>query len=127
MGTQIFTSSLKTLEVLAALADEPRGVGVSELARRTGGSRGYVHRQLVTLCAGGWAEQTENGTYRLSLRVSRLSEAAFAQAGLGHRATAVMEELAGLVDETVSLAVLDGRWAHPPRAARPDRAAAPRQ
>ncbi|MEZ7004770.1 IclR family transcriptional regulator [Streptomyces sp. AD55] len=108
MGTQILTSSLKTLEVLAALADEPRGVGASELARRTGGSRGYVHRQLVTLCAGGWAEQTEEGTYRLSLRVSRLSEAAFTQAGLGHRAIALMEELAGVVHETVSLAVLDG-------------------
>ncbi|CAM5240195.1 hypothetical protein STENM327S_07659 [Streptomyces tendae] len=54
MVTQILTSSLKTLEVLAALADEPQGVGVSELARRTGGNRGYVHRQLVTLCAGGW-------------------------------------------------------------------------
>ncbi|MEE4494666.1 IclR family transcriptional regulator [Streptomyces sp. BE230] len=108
MVTQILTSSLKTLEVLAALADEPQGVGVSDLARRTGGSRGYVHRQLVTLCAGGWAEQAEDGTYRLSLRVSRLSDAAFAQAGLGHRATAAMEELAALVDETVSLAVLDG-------------------
>ncbi|MEV5018033.1 IclR family transcriptional regulator [Streptomyces sp. NPDC053780] len=108
MGTQILTSSLKTLEVLAALADEPRGVGASELARRTGGSRGYVHRQLVTLCAGGWIEQAEDGTYRLSLRVSRLSDAAFTQAGLGHRATAVLEELAAKLDETASLAVLDG-------------------
>ncbi|WP_299541176.1 IclR family transcriptional regulator [uncultured Streptomyces sp.] len=108
MVTQILTSSLKTLEVLAALADEPRGVGASELARRIGGNRGYVHRQLVTLCAGGWIEQAEDGTYRLSLRVSRLSDAAFTQAGLGHRATAALEELAAEVDETVSLAVLDG-------------------
>ncbi|GAA1005117.1 transcriptional regulator [Acrocarpospora pleiomorpha] len=108
MATQILTSSLKTLEVLAALADCDTGVGVSELARRLGGSRGYVHRQLVTLAAGNWVEQSEDGTYRLSLRVARLSAAALRQAGLDQRASAAMEELAAALHEPVSLAVLDG-------------------
>jgi DNA-binding IclR family transcriptional regulator len=108
MPTQVLTASLKTLEVLAALADYDRGVGVSELARRVGGSRGYVHRQLVTLVAGGWAEQGDDGTYRLSLRVARLAMAAMGQAGLDQRASAAMEELAAEIHEPVSLAVLDG-------------------
>jgi len=108
MVTQILTSSLKTLEVLAALADEDNGIGASELARKLGGSRGYVHRQLVTLCAGGWAEQCDDGTYRLSLRIARVADAAMRQAGLGSRATATMEALAAELHEAVSLAVLDG-------------------
>jgi DNA-binding IclR family transcriptional regulator len=107
MSTRALTSSLKTLEVLAALADSDRGMGVSELARRMGVSRGIVHRQLVTLCVGGWAEQAEDGTYRIGLRVARIADAAMRHAGLDSRAASAMEQLAAQLHEPVSLAVLD--------------------
>lgn len=107
MSTRALTSSLKTLEVLAALADSDRGMGVSELARRMGVTRGIVHRQLVTLCAGGWAEQADDGTYRIGLRVARIAEAAMRHAGLDSRATSAMEQLAAQLHEPVSLAVLE--------------------
>ena len=111
MPTQVLSSTLKTLDVLAALAETEKGATAAELARTLGRPRNYVHRQLITLCAGRWAEQGADGVFRLGLRVVPLSRAAMRQAGLGERAAATMEDLAELVNEAVSLAVLDGEAA----------------
>lgn len=97
--------SLRLLELLAA-AEGP--VGVSELARRVGGARGTVHKQLAGLAASGWVDQDPDGRYHLTLKVARIGNAALEQAGLGRRIHLILEDIAAHTGESVSIAALNG-------------------
>ena len=50
------------------------GVGVTEVAKRTGLSKGTAFRRLHDLVEAGWAEQTEAEAYILSVRFGELAE-----------------------------------------------------
>lgn len=107
-GTAPLSSNLKLLQLLDELADSSGPVGVSQLARKVGASRSIVHRQLVTLVAGGWLENLDNGTYALSLRAIRLGQAALRQAGLGTRVAERIAAAAEELGEVISLGAIDG-------------------
>jgi DNA-binding IclR family transcriptional regulator len=107
-GARVLTSTLKSLRLLEAVATFERPVGVSELARQLGGSRGAVHLQLTTLTQAGWLERVEGGRYRLTLRVLGVGHAALNQGGIGNWVVPIMEELARGTDESISLSVIDG-------------------
>jgi DNA-binding IclR family transcriptional regulator len=107
-GVRPLSSALKTLEVLGVIGRAERPLRLVEVAAQVKGSRATTYQRLVTLIAAGWVEQTADATYRLSLRAARMGEAALRQAGLGERATQVMEELVAEVGETACLAVIHG-------------------
>lgn len=107
-ATAPLTSALKGFQALEALAEFDRSVGVSELARELGWTRGTTHRWLVTLAAANWVEQDTSGLYRLTLRVVRVMRGALAQSGIDDRLIPFIEDLAARCKETVSLSVLDG-------------------
>jgi DNA-binding IclR family transcriptional regulator len=106
--TRVLSSTLKSLRLLEAVATFDRAVGVSELVRQLGGSRGSVHLQLATLTQAGWLERVEGGRYRLTLRVLSVGHAALNQGGIGNWVVPIMEELARATDESISLSVIDG-------------------
>ncbi|MFC4117681.1 IclR family transcriptional regulator [Nonomuraea zeae] len=105
--TQPLSTALKCLKMLEVVAEAERSVRIAELARSLGLSRAAVHQQLVTLVAAGWMEQADDGAYRLTLRPTRIGQAALRQAGLGERVLPNMERLVDVVREAVSLAILE--------------------
>jgi DNA-binding IclR family transcriptional regulator len=107
-GVRPLSSVLKALAVLDALGKSERAMRLVEVAGAVGGSRATTYQKLVTLIAAGWAEQTDVGSYRLSLHAANTGAAALEQASLGERATVIMQELVHDVRETASLAVLSG-------------------
>lgn len=95
------------LSVLETLANTPR-LGVSELAKRIGLSKGSAYRLLATLARRGYVEKDPSSdryhlTYRLFAVGSRVAK------GLGLRETAqpIMERLRAETGEAVNLGVLD--------------------
>lgn len=105
--TQPLQTAVKCLRTLEAVANAARSVRVSDLAREMGVSRTVAHQQVVTLVAAGWVEQTDDGSYRLTLRAAPVAQAALRQAGLGERVMPVLERLVSEIREAVSLAVLE--------------------
>jgi DNA-binding IclR family transcriptional regulator len=98
----------KSLRLVELLAQAAGPIGVSELARRAGGARGTVHKQLAGLLALGWVDQDPDGRYHLTLKVARIGNAALEQAGLGRRIHVILEEIASRTGESVSIAALNG-------------------
>jgi DNA-binding IclR family transcriptional regulator len=63
----------RVLEAVKLLAGHPRPVRLEELARELGAPKSTTHRILVTLRRARFAEQDEEGRYRLSLDFLRLA------------------------------------------------------
>jgi DNA-binding IclR family transcriptional regulator len=105
-GVRPLSSALKTLALLDLLGDSDQPLSLAEMTRAAGESRATIYQKLVTLVHAGWIEQTDQGSYRLSLHAARMSDAALKQASLGERSTAILQELVHEVGETASLAVL---------------------
>jgi DNA-binding IclR family transcriptional regulator len=83
-------------------------LGVTELARRLGTSKGTVHRLVSTLVQEGLLSRTSTGRYRLGLRLYELGQQAVMAQELreiGHRYVEALRQSSG---ETSHLAVLDG-------------------
>ncbi|MBW0107440.1 IclR family transcriptional regulator [Pseudonocardia sp. KRD-182] len=99
----------KAADVLAALAGEQVGVGVSELARRAGLSKSTTFRVLGALERTGMVDRVGSG-YRVGALLRRLGRDAPA-----HRRELVRDalvphvaDLFALTGQTVHVAVLDG-------------------
>lgn len=107
-GVKPLSSALKIFALLDLIARQRTAVRLVDLTRLTGESKGTVYQRLVTLMEVGWIEQSEPGSYRLSLRAAMIGDMALEQSNLGERATATLEQLALECKETVSLAALDG-------------------
>lgn len=107
-GTAPLTSNLKMLRLLEEISKTDVPFGVSEIARRVGGSRSMVHRQLVTLVAAGWLSTNSQGSYSLTFSPVRLGQAALRHASVDVRIAEELTRLAGELGEGVSLGTLDG-------------------
>jgi DNA-binding IclR family transcriptional regulator len=106
-GVRPLSTALKTMAVLDVLAASARPMRLPEIAKAMELSRPTAYQRLLTLIEGGWAEQDEEGRYRLSMHVCRLGAAALEQANLGARVQPILDALVYEVKETASLAVLD--------------------
>lgn len=111
VGVRPLSSVLKTLHLLDLLASGPTAMRASDIAKSSKMSRATAHQKLVTLVEAGWAEQTADGSYRLTLQATRVGNAALAQAGIGERVVPILQRLVTESGETASLAVLDGKHA----------------
>ena len=101
----------RALNLLAAVAARPEGVGVRELARTCGLKAPTAQALLKTLAAQEFlAFDSESKRYRVGLAAVRLAAAGSPLASLRAFVRPVMESLHGQVGETVAaLAWLDGR------------------
>src|ERR1700722_8257594 len=105
-GTPSFSSAVKTLALMETLATLSGPIGVSDLARMAGSSRGTVHKRLATLVEAGFVEQDQYGRYGLSLLTSRIGSGALAQAAPGTRLQAILDQLVAETNETATIAAL---------------------
>ncbi|QDY99154.1 IclR family transcriptional regulator [Nitratireductor mangrovi] len=108
MAVKVLSSVVKTLSLLEVIAEHDDPIRLADLSHKLGEGRGTIYQRLMTLVEVGWLEQPEPGTYRLSLQLATIGQAALEQASFGERTTAVLRELALDTEETASLAVLSG-------------------
>lgn len=101
----------RTLALLEQFSEAPDGLGVSEMAARTGLAPSTVHRYLAVLTERGIVEQDRDRRYRLTARLYFLGLAGARGFDLETQARPALERLAELSRETVCLMVRDGRHA----------------
>jgi IclR family acetate operon transcriptional repressor len=96
----------RALEVLEALAEAGRPLGVGELGERTRLPQGTVHRILQTLQGRGYVRRDASRKYSVGTAAVRLADAA--QRSLARTARPYLAELVAISGETANLAVLEG-------------------
>lgn len=96
----------RALDLLEALAQEEKPVGVAELVELTGLPQGTVHRLLQSLHLRGYVRRDGSRKYSLGASAVRLTDAA--QRSLARSARPHLAELVSLSGETANLAVLEG-------------------
>jgi DNA-binding IclR family transcriptional regulator len=102
----------RAIAILTELADAGTELGTNEIARRTGINVSTISRILATLVSGGLIEHvTATGRYRLGVGVVRLASAAGQQLDVRSLARPHLEEVAGRINETVTLSVPGGHEA----------------
>lgn len=100
----------KALQVLLCLGEERREMALSEVCHRVGMPKTTTYRYLQTLTACGFVTHDPNtDLYRLGLRIWALGQMAREPLQLRELALPAMRELRDHFNETVNLAVLDGR------------------
>ncbi|AXB45670.1 IclR family transcriptional regulator [Amycolatopsis albispora] len=98
----------RAVAILTAFSRARPVVGISELAKHTGLSRGTTHRLVSALAAHGMLAQVPgSAAYSLGPRLLGLSEAAREQLSLDVQARPVMAWLRDQTGETVGLHILD--------------------
>lgn len=111
MSVRPLSSVLKTFAVLDVVAAAPEPVRLADVARAVEEARAATHQRLQTLVEAGWVEQTEDGRYRLALRIVAHAAMAMEQANLGARLADILHDMVAESGETASMAVLDGHEA----------------
>lgn len=101
--------SLKVIKILEALAEVPDGMGVTEICKTLGFSKGTVHRILSELAEINYVLKNEDSKrYRLSLKILQLSNKILESLELRQLARQEMHVLADLSKETIHLVWLEG-------------------
>ncbi|HST55192.1 MAG TPA: IclR family transcriptional regulator [Solirubrobacteraceae bacterium] len=96
-------------QVLRALEAAPEGVGLAELAAIVRLPKSTVHRLVAALAEEDLASTSASGRIRLGGGLARLGAAT--RQTLRHEVRPALEQLRRELDETVDLAILDGRSA----------------
>jgi IclR family KDG regulon transcriptional repressor len=98
------------LEILVAVAQEDRPLGITELSRRFGLAKGSISRLVSTLVEQSFLTQDpETAKYRLSMKVWELGNGAVSRLDIRDVARPAMEALNAATHETVHLTVLTER------------------
>ncbi|CAG7612975.1 IclR family transcriptional regulator domain-containing protein [Actinacidiphila bryophytorum] len=106
-GPQYLQSLARGLAVLTALGEGPGGMTLSEVAHATGLARATARRSLLTLQELGYATSDER-LFRPLPRVLDLGYAPLSGLALGEIAAPHLAELVRRVNDSASVAVLDG-------------------
>ncbi len=107
-GDPDFMLSLaRGLSVIRAFGDGRARLSIADVARTTGLSRAAARRCLYTLSVLGYASSSE-GTYELTPAMLALGYSYLSSASLARVAQPVLEQVSADLNESSSLAVLDG-------------------
>lgn len=108
-GDPNFMTSLERgLAVLQAFSQERRILTTSQISQRTGIPRAAVRRCLYTLTKLGFVTEEDNRLFSLRPRVLKLGHAYLATTPLAHAAQPVLRHISTTLNESSSVAILDG-------------------
>ena len=108
-GDPDFMASLaRGLEVLQAFTPQRRLMSVSQISQRTGIPRAAVRRCLYTLSKLGFVYAEDGKNYELRPRVLSLGHNWLAASPLANAAQPVLRQLSQTLNESCSMAILDG-------------------
>jgi IclR family transcriptional regulator, acetate operon repressor len=100
----------RAIRVLELVAEHPGRLGVTEVGRRLGVHKATASRLISTLTGAGLLErEPATDKYRPGFGLVRLAMTALADLDVVRQARPVLEQLADDTQETVNLAVLQGR------------------
>ncbi len=99
----------RAIVVLDALAASSEPLSLAALTARVGFPKSTVLGICATLVHGGLLARRPDGAYQLGVRLVDLAHAYLAKADLTSEFVASFESLAPMLEDTVLLAVLDGR------------------
>ncbi|WP_402462535.1 IclR family transcriptional regulator [Isoptericola aurantiacus] len=99
--------ALLTLDALGRAG--AAGVPLAELSADVGANKSTLHRTLAALRHRGYAEQTDDGAYRLGPAILALGSTFLAEENLPELLRPALDALRDDVDELVHLGVLAGR------------------
>jgi DNA-binding IclR family transcriptional regulator len=98
-------SVARALALLEALAANPAGLGVGELARAIGVSASSASRLLATLEDGGLVRRSARGPFQLGARLLALADSATEGLEVRELAAPVLRELVASTGETATLSI----------------------
>ena len=98
----------RAFDILELLADERDGLGVTDIAARTGLNKSTAHRILSALGARGYVERSGRGIYRNGLKLVDLASVHLNRVELKTEARPYLRELTARMNLTTHLAILDG-------------------
>ena len=96
--------ALRVLEVLATTPE----LSLSRLAERVGVAKSTAHRTCSVLAEAGVLSRTDQGRYRLGLRLIEYGHLAAARSAVGHHALPLLVALRNTLGETVQIGVPAG-------------------
>lgn len=96
------------MSLLDALAENPTGLGVSELAAAAGFSKTATYNLITTLESGGLIRRDGENRYQLGWRLLELGEIVRRHSTVGEIARPHLIDLAERVGETAMIVILDG-------------------
>jgi len=99
----------KVLQILETLNDSPTGMSLKDVAEKTALNKTTAYRVLSHLVQERYVFRDPGGAYAIGVRLARLGSGASYQATLRKISRPMLEELAHITGETISLAVLEGR------------------
>lgn len=99
--------ALLTLDALGRAGAD--GATLADLSADVGANKSTLHRTLAALRHRGYAEQSEDGTYRLGPAVLALGSTYLAEENLPALLRPALDALSGEIDELVHLGVLAGQ------------------
>lgn len=96
----------RSLSILEALAQSPKGIGLTELANKVNLAKSSAHRLLATLINKGYVVQNrETDEYLLGLKIIELSSALLENLDIRTVAKKTLEELCSQTNEVVHLCI----------------------
>lgn len=105
----IIQSVAHALDVLEQFRGETEELGVTELSKKLKLHKNNVFRILATLQSRNYIEQNRaNDNYRLGIKCLELGQTFIHQRGLLKQARPILQELAGITEETSYISILRG-------------------
>ena len=102
------TSLARGLLVIQAFSEPQLHLSISQLSKRTGLSRASVRRCLHTLSKLGFAGTDDERNFHLRPRVLTLGHAYLSSTPVASAAQPILEHLSHILNESCSIALLDG-------------------
>lgn len=103
-------SAFRAVEILELLTSAERPVSFAQISDALGYPRSSLHGLLTTLAHRGWVEITDGHKYSLGIRAWEAGHSYVRVLPLADRARPYMERVRDRLNETVQMAILDGRW-----------------
>lgn len=103
-------SALRAVELLELLTFAERPLSFGQIGDALGYPRSSLHGLLGTLVRRGWVETADGGSYALGIRAWEAGHSYMRVQPLAERARRYMERVRDELNETVQMAILDGRW-----------------
>ncbi|MDC7785388.1 IclR family transcriptional regulator C-terminal domain-containing protein [Rhodoplanes sp. TEM] len=104
----IMTSLVRGLAVIQAFSRESASLTISQISQKTGIPRAAVRRCLYTLRALGFADTDDGRQYVLRPRILALGHAYLSSIPLARVAQPLLRRIADTLNESCSIAILDG-------------------
>jgi DNA-binding IclR family transcriptional regulator len=99
----------RALDIIEELAKSGDSLKVTELSEKLALHKSTVHRLLATLLYRGYAEQNENGRYKVGLKLFEIAGNVLNKMDLRKRVKPFLVKLQQETSETIHLAILDGK------------------